>query len=147
MGEKTDKAAGRAKQAVGAVTGDEETKREGERQEDKGKLKGTLDSAVDKAQDVVEDLLGVALEQKRRDRKQQVNTHGRHEDHHELIPQPTMRDRRRAQNVTKLAGSGPQHQHSKQHRSIVAAAPDVGAVASNGAWAQEACLGPAGQPL
>jgi uncharacterized protein YjbJ (UPF0337 family) len=56
MGEKTDKAAGRAKQAVGAVTGDEETKREGERQEDKGKLKGKLDSAVDKAQDVVEDL-------------------------------------------------------------------------------------------
>ena len=41
MGEKTDKAAGRAKQAVGALTGDEETKREGERQEDKGKLKGS----------------------------------------------------------------------------------------------------------
>jgi uncharacterized protein YjbJ (UPF0337 family) len=56
MGEKTDKTAGRAKQVVGAVTGDEETKREGERQEDKGKLKGTFDSAVDKAQDVVEDL-------------------------------------------------------------------------------------------
>ena len=40
MGEKTDKIAGRAKQAVGAVTGDEETEREGERQENKGKLKG-----------------------------------------------------------------------------------------------------------
>ena len=52
MGEKTDKTAGRAKQAVGAVTGDEETKREGERQEDKGKP----DSTVDKAQDALEDL-------------------------------------------------------------------------------------------
>ena len=45
MGEKTDKIIGRAKQAVGAVTGDEETKRKGERQETKGKLKGKLDSA------------------------------------------------------------------------------------------------------
>jgi uncharacterized protein YjbJ (UPF0337 family) len=56
MGEKTDKISGRAKQAVGAVTGDEETKREGERQEDKGKLKGKIDSAVGKAQDALEDL-------------------------------------------------------------------------------------------
>ncbi len=56
MGEKTDKISGRAKQTVGAATGDEEIKREGERQEDKGKLKGKLDSAVDKAQDALEDL-------------------------------------------------------------------------------------------
>jgi uncharacterized protein YjbJ (UPF0337 family) len=56
MGEKTDKISGRAKQAVGAITGDEETKREGEHQENKGKLKGTLDSTVDKAHDVLEDL-------------------------------------------------------------------------------------------
>src|ERR1019366_674731 len=56
MGEKTDRISGRVKQAVGAVTGDEETKREGERQEDKGKLKGKLDSTVDKAQDALEDL-------------------------------------------------------------------------------------------
>jgi len=54
MGEKTDKISGRAKQAVGAVTGDEETKREGERQEDKGKL----DSVVDKAEHALEDLKG-----------------------------------------------------------------------------------------
>jgi uncharacterized protein YjbJ (UPF0337 family) len=40
MGEQTDKISGRAKQALGAVTGDEKTKREGKRQEDKGKLKG-----------------------------------------------------------------------------------------------------------
>jgi uncharacterized protein YjbJ (UPF0337 family) len=56
MGEKTDKISGRAKQAAGAVTGDEETKREGERQEDKGKLKGKLDSAVGKAQEALEDV-------------------------------------------------------------------------------------------
>jgi len=49
VSEKTDKISGRAKQAVGAVTGDEETKREGERQEGKGKLKGKLDSVVDKS--------------------------------------------------------------------------------------------------
>jgi uncharacterized protein YjbJ (UPF0337 family) len=56
MSEKTDKISGRAKQAVGAVTGDEETKREGERQEEKGKLKGKLDSVVDKAEHALEDL-------------------------------------------------------------------------------------------
>jgi len=56
MGAKTDQTIGRAKQAVGAVTGDEETKREGQRQEDKGKLKGKLDSAFDKAQHAIEDL-------------------------------------------------------------------------------------------
>ena len=56
MGERTDKIAGRAKQAVGAITGDEATKREGQRQEDKGKLKGKLDSAIDKARDALDDL-------------------------------------------------------------------------------------------
>ena len=56
MGAKTDQAVGRAKQAVGAVTGDEETKREGQRQEDKGRLKGKLDSVFDKAQHTLEDL-------------------------------------------------------------------------------------------
>jgi uncharacterized protein YjbJ (UPF0337 family) len=56
MGETTDKIEGRAKQAVGAVTGDEETKREGEHQENKGKLKGKLDSAIDKVQDAFEDV-------------------------------------------------------------------------------------------
>jgi uncharacterized protein YjbJ (UPF0337 family) len=56
MGAKTDKTIGRAKQAVGAVTGDEKTKREGERQENKGKLKGKLDSTFEKAQHALEDL-------------------------------------------------------------------------------------------
>ena len=56
MGETTDKIEGRAKQGVGAVTGDEETKRAGEHQEDKGKLKGKLDSTIDKVQDAFEDV-------------------------------------------------------------------------------------------
>jgi len=56
MGEQTDKISGRAKQAVGAVTGDEKTRREGERQEDAGKLKGKLDSLVEKAQDALDDV-------------------------------------------------------------------------------------------
>ena len=56
MGAKTDQAVGRAKQAVGAVTGDEDTKRSGQRQEDKGKLKGKLDSVIAKAEHVFEDL-------------------------------------------------------------------------------------------
>jgi uncharacterized protein YjbJ (UPF0337 family) len=56
MGAKTDQTIGRAKQAVGAVTGDEESKREGQRQEDKGKLKGKLDSAFNRAHHALEDL-------------------------------------------------------------------------------------------
>ena len=56
MGAKTDQTIGRVKQAVGAVTGDEETKRAGQRQEDKGKLKGKLDAVVDRAQHALEDL-------------------------------------------------------------------------------------------
>jgi uncharacterized protein YjbJ (UPF0337 family) len=52
MGQKTDKIIGRAKQALGAVTGNEKMKREGQRQEDKGKL----DSTIGKTQDVLEDL-------------------------------------------------------------------------------------------
>ena len=56
MGEKTDTISGRAKQAVGAVTGDAKTKREGERQEKKGELKGKLDTAVGKVQDARQDL-------------------------------------------------------------------------------------------
>lgn len=56
MGEKTDKISGRAKQALGAVTGNENMKREGKRQEDKGKLKGKIDSTIGKAQDALGDL-------------------------------------------------------------------------------------------
>ena len=38
MGARTDKIFGRSKQALGAVTGNEKMKREGQRREDKGKL-------------------------------------------------------------------------------------------------------------
>jgi len=56
MGAKTDKIFGRAKQALGAITGNKKMKREGQRQEDTGKLKGQFDSTVDQAQDVLADV-------------------------------------------------------------------------------------------
>jgi uncharacterized protein YjbJ (UPF0337 family) len=56
----TDKTAGRAKQAVGALTDDKATKREGQREETKGKLKSKLDSAVGMAQTALDDLKGKA---------------------------------------------------------------------------------------
>ena len=49
MGEHTDKIRGRVKQAIGALTGNHDLKREGERQERKGEVKGHIDDAVDKA--------------------------------------------------------------------------------------------------
>ena len=55
-GQNTDKIIGRAKQALGAVTGNEKMKREGQRQEDKGKLKGKLDSTIGKTQGALKDL-------------------------------------------------------------------------------------------
>jgi uncharacterized protein YjbJ (UPF0337 family) len=56
MGEHTDQAAGRVKQAAGDLTGDDETKREGEVQENKGKLKEKADDAIDKASDALDDV-------------------------------------------------------------------------------------------
>jgi uncharacterized protein YjbJ (UPF0337 family) len=56
VGQKTDKIIGRAKQALGAVTGNEKMKRDGQRQEDKGKLKGKLDSAIGTTRDVLKDV-------------------------------------------------------------------------------------------
>ena len=56
MGAKTDQIFGRAKQALGAVTGNKKMKREGQVQENKGEVKGKFDSAVDKSQDALEDL-------------------------------------------------------------------------------------------
>ena len=43
MGEFTDKAKGRIKQAVGDLTGNERLKREGEKDELKGQLKGAVE--------------------------------------------------------------------------------------------------------
>ncbi len=56
MSEMTDKIIGRAKQAIGAITGNAKLKREGERQEDKGRLKGAVNSTIDSAQDALTDL-------------------------------------------------------------------------------------------
>lgn len=56
MGAQTDKLLGRAKQALGAITGNKDLKRNGQRQEDKGELKGTFDSTVDKTQHALGDL-------------------------------------------------------------------------------------------
>ena len=56
MGAQTDKILGRAKQALGAITGNKKMKREGQLQEDKGELKGKFSSTVDNTQDALEDL-------------------------------------------------------------------------------------------
>ena len=56
MGAKTDQIIGRAKQALGAITGNKKMKRKGQIQEDKGELKGKFTSTVDKAQNSLDDL-------------------------------------------------------------------------------------------
>ena len=56
MSGKTDTIFGRAKQAIGAVTGNKKMKRKGQAQEDKGELKGKFDSVVDKTQGKIEDV-------------------------------------------------------------------------------------------
>ena len=56
MGARTDQIFGRAKQALGAITGNPKLKREGRVQEHKGELKGKFDSAVDQTQDSLGDL-------------------------------------------------------------------------------------------
>lgn len=56
MGEYTDKASGRVKQAAGALTGDDQTRREGERKERKGEAKEKVNDAVEKAKDMLNDV-------------------------------------------------------------------------------------------
>jgi uncharacterized protein YjbJ (UPF0337 family) len=56
MGAKTDQIFGRAKQALGAITGNKKMKRKGQVQESKGEVKGKFASTVDKSQDALEDL-------------------------------------------------------------------------------------------
>lgn len=55
MSEYTDQAAGRVKQAAGALTGDDETKHEGEAQENKGKVKEKVNDGIDKVSDKLDD--------------------------------------------------------------------------------------------
>lgn len=54
MGGEGDKTKGRAKQAAGDLTGDEELEQEGERDETAGKAKDTIDKAGDKAREAVD---------------------------------------------------------------------------------------------
>ena len=56
MGANTDRIFGRAKQALGAITGDKKLTRKGRLQEHKGEVKGKFDSAVDQTQDSLEEL-------------------------------------------------------------------------------------------
>ena len=56
MGEHTDKASGRVKQAAGALTGDDETKRDGEREERKGEIKEHVNDAADTVKDGIDDV-------------------------------------------------------------------------------------------
>lgn len=50
----TDKVKGRAKQAAGDVTGDEELERDGEKDELAGKAKDTVDDAKDKVEGAID---------------------------------------------------------------------------------------------
>lgn len=51
-----DKAKGRAKQAVGDLTDDDEMKREGETDETAGKVKDKLDEGKERLEDAVDDV-------------------------------------------------------------------------------------------
>lgn len=53
MGEFTDKAKGKVKQAVGDLTGNKELKREGERDELAGKVEGAITDAKGAVKDAV----------------------------------------------------------------------------------------------
>ena len=50
----TDKAKGRAKQAIGDLTGDDELHAEGERDEAAGEAKDKIDQVADSARDIVD---------------------------------------------------------------------------------------------
>jgi len=54
MGSKTDKIKGRIKGAVGALTDNDNLKREGQRDQAVGKVKEAAESAAEKVQDTVE---------------------------------------------------------------------------------------------
>jgi len=56
MGATTDKILGRAKQAVGAITGNKKMKREGHVQEDKGELKDKFNAGVDTTHEALDDV-------------------------------------------------------------------------------------------
>ncbi len=49
----TDKLKGRLKEAAGALTGDEDLKKEGQRDQAAAKVKGAVEKVIDKAKDLV----------------------------------------------------------------------------------------------
>lgn len=57
MGEKTDQAKGRVKQAAGDLTNDDDLKREGKVEEKAGEVKEKVGDVVDKVKDKVDDVL------------------------------------------------------------------------------------------
>ncbi|MDZ4827616.1 MAG: CsbD family protein [Actinomycetota bacterium] len=56
MGEKTDEMKGRAKEAVGALTDDDDLKREGKLDQATSSVKGKVEDAKDKIEDLVDDV-------------------------------------------------------------------------------------------
>lgn len=57
---KWDEAKGRAKEAAGAVSGDDDMKREGKVDQAKSSIKETIDDVKDKANDLVDKVTGKA---------------------------------------------------------------------------------------
>lgn len=57
---KWDEAKGRAKEAAGAVSGDDDMKREGTVDQAKSSIKETIDDVKDKANDLVDKVTGKA---------------------------------------------------------------------------------------
>lgn len=62
MGSKSDDLKGRAKEAVGDLTGNEDLKREGQADRAAGKAKETVENVAEKAKDVVEKAEDVAAD-------------------------------------------------------------------------------------
>ncbi len=56
MGEKTDEAKGRAKEAAGALTNDDDLKREGKVDQAGAKVKRTTNDAVDSVKEKIDDV-------------------------------------------------------------------------------------------
>jgi uncharacterized protein YjbJ (UPF0337 family) len=65
--EKVDEAKGRAKEAAGALTDDDELKREGKIDQGSSSIKEKLGDAIDKAEDVVDDVADKAKDKLGRD--------------------------------------------------------------------------------
>jgi len=57
MGDKTDQAKGRVKQAAGDLTDDDDLKREGKVEQKAGEVKEKVGDAVDKVKEKVDDVL------------------------------------------------------------------------------------------